>query len=713
VSIVENFNEAMQLWFDLTGLDPNAKKWTMAQYGIQRMNDAMLESMKLDDTLITTYLLLDAYSTAYFKEAKVSVHEFDEDEDKVFDYMDKVRKFRKLIRSPEITGIAIEFTEKLRQALVSYGVEATVINKFLDQKDLVAYIRRDALKSADRLRRNQFMKGDTDPAEVRPAYNSKVFGYWNINSLIEDACRMPSGISLNLIRNPNELHSYFTFSIRNGANVIVLTDFEDYGHPLARSMRRRADRDFDDRVDKNRFPYQLLQIAFDDKGNAYHDKWRESAEKGLVTHHDHHFELEDIAKLSPGQIVWTTLMFDLIKERFWHQPIPQMALSYTNAMIRLDDRDRMLSAAARANLPVAGYQPLDLPRLSIDDVRTGVIDPKVLTASQSYIERHGRNRWMEERYGHLVPEEALNLVGVAMLKGKGETLFLESEEKTNNYHGSFGSGEVTEYTGDPRIKSGREDHWGGLKTRAERTYRLEAVDGELFGTAAELDADRKFIARFNFARGIQKEADAEYHREKAAMAEWYRKAIMKRIDFLLSFAAMEDRLERHYESDGFSSGTFRYTFAGLVDDNEKDAEKRKYGPFANHWPQVNISHEDDAKGAWPKHCLLTGAKSNMTLHFKPSKIEDVLLLTGLSLDGLPYLLQHWNPHSTYVGNSILNRIDPMEWKLENPWSKFDFGVRIFLSRRAVNRIKKEMTPPDATDAPLPATEGRNTEEDEI
>lgn len=58
------------------------------------------------------------------------------------------------------------------------------------------------------------------------------------------------------------------------------------------------------------------------------------------------------------------------------------------------------------------------------------------------------------------------------------------------------------------------------------------------------------------------------------------------------------------------------------------------------------------------------------------------------IEDMPDVLQHWNKYEPYVGNHILNRIDPLEWMIENPWLELNTKIQIHLSKRAFNNLKK-------------------------
>jgi len=708
ITTADHFNRAVELWYELTGLDPNAKSWKMGSYYIQSMTDDMIKSMDYDPSFITTYLLLDAYSTAYFKDAKVSVHEFDTDPDKIFDYMDKVREFKKLIRDPAITSVADEFTDQVRKALLSYNVEADRIAEFIENRANLAYIRRDALKSINRLRSDHFLQGEVDPAEVKPVYNREVFGYWNVNSLIEHACSMPAGIALNLIRDPDELHSYFAFSIRNGGNMIMLTDIEEYAHPLGRYMSRRPDRDMANRAERNWFPYQLLAIKYDEKGNPYHDKYRAAQEQGLVPRQPTHFVLEKVANLGMGEIVWTTLMFDLIVEKNWRNPIPQKELSYTNEMIRLTDQNTLIARAAGSNLPVVGYQPLQLAPLTPADVMTDALDERAIGKRwEDHDSRYGANRWMEERYGERVPSEVLNQIG----SQDGSQLFIAAGDGfTAPKPNRTGGGEVVPVEGQVHKATTKGHLFYGetplshFDTKA-RTYGLERVDGTLFGTREQIDADRKFIARVNFARAIQREADDEFLADRAKVLKWFTDRVTERIDLLLAYAH-HDRVQKvrhrwgrftqtYKDSDPDDKKRERYDFAVTNDLNRK-LESYQYSRTTGE-PIITFDQGHNRQPYYHR-CYLTGAKASWQLAITPGCPADLAWMAGVEIEDLPMYLQHWNPgDGAYVGNSILDRIDPLEWKLDNPWDQVSFHVSIYLSKIGRKQVLKTLPAPEVPD----------------
>ena len=150
--------------------------------------------------------------------------------------------------------------------------------------------------------------------------------------MVAAATRMPSGVSLNLIRHPDGYQSYFCFVIRNGGNLFVLTDVPEYSHPLQGMMSRRPDRELDRRASRNWFPYDLLGIEYNEESGRLY--FKQTEQRGLVAYQHAALPLKPIAELPPPELVWVSMMFDLIVEKFWRRGYKAPQLSYTAEMLK-------------------------------------------------------------------------------------------------------------------------------------------------------------------------------------------------------------------------------------------------------------------------------------------------------------------------------------------------------------------------------------------
>ena len=75
-------------------------------------------------------------------------------------------------------------------------------------------------------------------------------------------------------------------------------------------------------------------------------------------------------------------------------------------------------------------------------------------------------------------------------------------------------------------------------------------------------------------------------------------------------------------------------------------------------------------------------------------------LLGVAFEELPFGLQRFETFRAYSGNSILNRLDPSDWVLRNPWRNLSLSVIVALSRRAYNAERKRLGLPRSLDTPI-------------
>jgi hypothetical protein len=74
---------------------------------------------------------------------------------------------------------------------------------------------------------------------------------------------------------------------------------------------------------------------------------------------------------------------------------------------------------------------------------------------------------------------------------------------------------------------------------------------------------------------------------------------------------------------------------------------------------------------------------------QPDNPRALALLMGILENKLPWPLQHWTTYEPYTGNSILDRVDPQDSRLDDPWRHLELRLTISLSKRAYKRLRKE------------------------
>lgn len=660
---------ALNLWLKLSGVDPESRSFTismgggMSDYHVSKMHKAIKEALELDDSNVSGIMMLSAVASQYFKERTVTVDALVERPEETMAYIQEAAKLKQLLASPALATPVDAFMGTLRAALTQYGLDSPEVVAMLDDKEAMGQLRRDAFYSMSKLKLNQFLAGQPEAEGFTPRYHNTVHQFWHINALVEEACRQPSGVTLSLVRDPNDLESYFVFAIRNGGNLYTLSDVPTYRHPLQRYMSRRGARLFEERVADHRFPYELLQLVYNPDSKAYYAD--QMNRRALVPAAQAYDKLKTIDQLEPATIIWLVLLLDLIVDRFWAKPLPALPLSYTGAMIR--EQNQLLVVAQQSQLPVAPYTGLTLATVTTESLTAENLEG-VFDSDGGKV-----NQWLEERFAGRVPENLLSLVD------NPDTKFYLPSLKEHS--AGVSSGEQNLLT----IQNPNE------KFPAPNRYALEVMPSTTFGTEESLEKSRLFLARFNQAKVIQRLADEEFAAREKEVLAWFCKRVNANSDYLLGLAAC---------------GT-------ILRDNSNLAAGGSLSPgdncifYDNHYRFVHKFDADDrtarslalrscltlrAKGDNNYNrqtCFVTGAQSVAYLvAFMPQTPQDLAELAGCAVSDLPDVLQQWAPARQKRGNSILDNIDPMSWALRDPWCALSLNIRLPLSIRGFAQCAK-------------------------
>jgi hypothetical protein len=656
--------EAIDLWQEIIGVTPETNVFTMGNYHHRTEFEHLREALELDPTEITANLLLGNYARAHFRDTHITQAELLADTPKVLALLEKPRRLLAILERPEIVERRDQFIANIAQALEMYdAADRDDIKALLANHDDMAFLRRDALRSMANLSVHQFLDGDPEPTNVRPVYYRFVHQWFNINSMLDFSASQAPGVSLNLIRDPNDYQSYFCFSIRNGGRLFVLSDVPQNAHPMQPMLSRRPDREMDRRISRNWFPYDLMGLAYNEEdGRLYFDR---SEQKALVVGQTAALPLRPISKLGAPETVWIAMMFGLIVDKFWRRGHTEKVLSYTAEMVRV--QDKMIAAAEKSGLPVKGYAKIDTVPLTVE----AVMNPDE-AASEAFGKRTDMSsRWLEERYGHLVTEESLNLIA--------------SPERKHQL--ALASGEVTD------SRKHKEVHRFHGDDRKVSVVNLEKMPSTTFGTQEKLEADRLFVARYNYAVQINALANNEYERRKDEVRAWYRSKVDANIETLKSWVGdyvlwVEDHHESSWNNHSRYDGK-RYYHKGT---NAKTSIRS----FAYPWEiddsserRHNLGFGSYYVGGWGKSgslCAINETKASYAFVFCPANARELAVVAGCAVEELLDVLQRFDLNGGRQGNHLLDRIDPAEWVIHDPWKDFDLRVGIFLSKRGFAKL---------------------------
>ena len=657
--------EAMALWGLLVdgNSSDESRKSNFNAYDLSKSTKEIKGALEKDKTNFSAFLLLDAYFEDYISKVSYSLMDILEENPSVLSAIEISKQLRNKLSYTPIVNMRNAFINGVRNALNMYGGLNKETEKVLSNRFEMSYLLHSALSSIDELQLNQFLRGESDPKDFSPAYNKFIYQFWDVEEMLTIGCDAPSGISLCAIRDPLESSSHFAFMIRNGGNLFSLSDRPKEPHPLHKYMSRRPDRNLYGRIHENMFPYDILDVQFSDADRAAYINRSDS--KDLIVHGSTYDRMKPITEINAYDMIWTAIMFDLIKQRFWNNSYQCEEISFTGSMIK--NSSLLTNHAKKSNLPISFSNGLeiDLPELSADD-----LDTESTTEIEVGKRFSSINNWMENRFKRDIKDnEIFNIVGDSSL------VLIESKSVTKdmiNHAHSISSG----FSSVP-YDVFKKDYFGSRNV--SRVYFLEKNQ---IGTKKQLDADRKFIARHHFIKQIQSLANNDYEKSVQSVTEKYNKLIESRKDFIFDFMKEERTLPYLSKAPFGDESEDSYNLVKFYD-LEVVAEQSFAGRHLLASSSFIFSG-DGYKNHYPT-CYFTGAVSSYAIKWTPHLSDDIAYLLDCNPSDIHEGLANFYKLRTYAGNHIINRIDPIA-KLKNPWLKMNTDIVIYLSKRGLKKF---------------------------
>lgn len=671
---------AIDLWGDLTGVKADAdgqiKTRTIGDWNVRDAYHGLREALKLDPTEITATLMFKVYVMEWLKSATTNMQDLLDNPERIAAQVATAKQLLAIIDRPEIVEARDAFIERLREGLAQYGAaERPDVKALLEKPDVVAILRRDALRSLEKLRVNQFLDGQGEDPSVKPIYVESIRQYWNINSLLGAMTATPSGVCLAMIRDPFIYDTFFAFAIRNGANLFVLSDVPEHAHPLASKMARRPDRDMDARISRNWYPYELLNVDWDEEGRLH---FAASEETDLAVYDEDGVKTKKIGEIGPHETIWLTMMLDLIVQKFWKKGFKAPQLSYTGEMIRPENEKALLIRAA--HLPTTDVKTLGLPALTVADIGPDAEHDEKALGKKGGV----HNAWLERRYAPQLSDGPLNLLGHA-----GDVYKITPAE-----------GQAVKVVGKDKEKTLKPFFTHDIEA-ARKVAVVEPMRLTAFGTADQLDSDRKYLARATYAKQIQVLADAEFDRRHKEVVAWFESKVTANRARLLEAASLTEVWVSRSGAGFFGAYSAAHGAEASVG---ADDARRTYSRFLATY-DLGVSskllsyadlvnrHAGFSLGAYEAYgrreiCAVTEAKAAFSAIFSPQTAADIAWLCGVEVAGLPDVLQHHDVRADHQGNHLLSRIDPVAWMVRNPWIKLDLRVKVPLSKSGIKALAK-------------------------
>lgn len=648
-------NEAVLAYARLVKLNP--KSFTDDEI-IEDLN----RSRELDPTGLTTFLMVQGQLDAFLEEQQFSAKAIFANWDKFKKRMDSFERVRAIVNHPDTTALREQYVDAVRLVARNMGREKDDLDKVFESPIDLGYLRWSAFKSSVDLETFQFTHGDPDPNPL--GVNNMVFEFWNVNSLLRlmQAQGAP-GVTMCLIRDPAVAEaSYFVFAIKDGDRITMLTDREIGAHPLFWKMSRRPGRYLERRAARNWFPYELLNLKRTAKGDLYVEK-----RNALVPIQAKMIPLMKVSDLPAPEFVWTVLTMELLARKHHGTDRKQLPLAYTGEMVIVPDA--LVSAGSA--LARKGYEPLRLEPLTAD-----ALDRSDMRLER---ERTGFNDWLVERHKDQVPDEVLNVVGQEQARLVGE--------------------KHRKLLGPPN------DNWADKRPAP---LHVEGLSPVTFGTAEQIAADRVWLARKNQAEAIEELARREFEANEKAVRRWIREKLMGQIQVLTEAAARQSfesdvKLFRGFADDDFDEDrkvTEKIERQNLLT-NQALLLRKGFGIYSSFTMPNYEASGSYCLGPWDERykrwlcAVQRDVGASVFTRFEPQCPTSLAALLGVEVVELPVWLQHWYATEPYSGNCILDRLDPADWAIKNPWhEKWRISITLPLCKRvfAAERKRLGLTP---------------------
>lgn len=204
--------------------------------------------------------------------------------------------------------------------------------------------------------------------------------------------------------------------------------------------------------------------------------------------------------------------------------------------------------------------------------------------------------------------------------------------------------------------------------------------------------DYRWYARYNVAKCIRQKAVAEYNERKNTVSAWAQERIEQNLEKICR-DILQEKLsgEKKEHPCKFSMVELKGEWWDKLSTHKtfifvKDRKARYRRPGTVSYPL----HNNADAGCW----FADDAPCSYLLKVRVYDMKDLLYVTGCaSTTELPDVLQHWLSNSygyRNTGNQNLDRVDPLDWVVKDPWGDMSFDTIIGIGKKYLSQVKKEL-----------------------
>jgi hypothetical protein len=703
-------------WF---GIDPRSNRlhYRAWEEGANSAFQTGHDLLGIDPSGFSTVLQVGSFMERAIATATVPLHEVLEPTGAIQPLVQRAMAIRTILCAIEVVEERTRFYSQLAAAAVHYAPDR--------ESEFVAYVAESdtavALRVASQLSVSKALRvvqlRDGEPGVVEPKLLSHLYVCHSAASLVQALPMLPSSIGMVMFieADGSDYATHFGIFAKNGERLFLYRDIEEETHPLQKSMRRRPGRILAERIGRNWFPYDLAGVEWDEDGARF--RRRASASTSLSAaafgNNQHLYPLTPLDTLTPDCLLWAALVFDLIKANVFREDFRCSELSYVARAATVSAAPGLLgSVSTDTLLPV----PADMRAVQHQLVSSALSSVR---AKRSYGVATGRNDWLMDQFSDQINE---SLIDLAPHYGHLPSLLEHPTSKTTDKYHFIPSMRVGEHhvvcsqRGVGLVKDG--NHHFDLEREA--TW-LKLQNPDAIGTPEKLDADRHFVARYNQALQVKLLLNDRWENEIDSL----RKVLLARANEL--FPTWCDQLR---------SGSFALpvyvplrslcpdlhfppglaiqrrnalqveAISVLRDKAHSTRRERSYSHLLQGGRGLDNLALGRSENAAPYYfsdrsnlaCVITRTAATFVAAWTVNNWEALAELLHWRPAQLPPLLRLWHSADEYIGNSILDRVDPSDWVIKHPL-KTSIRFSAVLSKAAYRNLtgKNEAIKPARVD----------------
>jgi hypothetical protein len=690
-------------WF---GIDPesgriNVRAW---QAGAHSAYSTGHELLSMDPTGFSTVLQVGSFLEQEVRDTKVPLTEYLQPTGALDVLAGRARAIAAIMAEPDVLLQHNEFNRQIAAAAAHYApARAGELATYLAKPDVAVALRvASQLSVRDALHVVQLRDGE--PGGVAPKLLTHLYVCHSASDLVRALPALPSSIGMVMfITGTSDYQLHFGIFVVDGERIFLYRDKPDAVHPLQGEMRRRPERQLAERIGKNIFPYELAGIEWCD-GEARFKRTTSDA-KDLVTSSftsPNLYPLVPLSDLDADCLIWAALVFDLIKTRVFLQRMQCDRLSYVGRATRVTGAPSLAAPAATTatGLPV----PMDMRpvqhQLRLADLTAP--DAKALGNAS------GRHDWLINLFE---PDLVEDLLDLAPHYGFLPSLPAPTDPSAHDVIPMRVGQHHVIRTGNAILLSPEPQH--DFLGRYPRARSLRVQNPDAIGTLEQLAADRHFIARYNQAVQtdvlLRERFEATQHqinhqlltRANELLPGWLERLRHDDCWLLPRYLPMRDVCPDLHFPRGLvvqRRPCIRQELVSTLTTPARDGyrsvrRERKYSDLLTGTGTLgNIAVGRDLDDTPHYHgqrgnmrCVINRSKATYVVGWTVNNWQALAELLDWSPDLMPPLLRGWQTADEYIGNQILDRVDPADWVIKHP---IDLPIRftVLLSRKAYRAL---------------------------